>query len=274
MKLDSWTESLLQLLGTPRGLACLLDFFGDSITVREGCAVSALGMPPLLPKQCKALGCLPSAKVGRNWTADLTYHGAGRQKTKRGFLYDLSNQHLPPSVLTCCAVVSFRFGFRLEGEAFDEAVGEAAGFLLAGRTSGDIGQVIMRLAQASFFLLGLSPEDELGTTPKKTNCKDREEGDGNNDGILPWQVSGATNAPNTRGRDLFCLSSKSIQQGSKSQLPASRQSLHSGQTATPASCFTKHCTCPVCKLPFVQQHPHLSGVVENRINRGRTGWKC
>lgn len=203
VKLDSRTESLLQLLGTPRGLACLLDFFGESVTVREGCAVSALGTPPLLPKQCKALGCLPSAKVGRNRTADLTYHGAGRQKTKRGFLYDLSNRHLPPSVLTCCVVVSFRFGFRLEGEAFDEAVGEAAGFLLAGRTSGDIGQVIVRLAQASFFLLGLSPEDELGTTPKKTNCKDREEGDGNNDGILPWQVSGATNAPNTRGRDLF-----------------------------------------------------------------------
>lgn len=58
-----------------------------------------------------------------------------------------SLQLLPPSVLTCRrAVANFGFGFRLEGEALDEATGEAAGFLPGSGVGGNVGQVIVRLA--------------------------------------------------------------------------------------------------------------------------------
>lgn len=68
----------------------------------------------------------------------------GRQETRKRSLRNHSDGLLLPSVLTCCcAVASFGFGFRLEGEAFDEAAGEAAGFLPGGGVGGDVGQVIM-----------------------------------------------------------------------------------------------------------------------------------
>lgn len=68
----------------------------------------------------------------------------GRQETRKGSLRNVSDRLLPPSVLTsCCAIASFGFGFRLEGEALDEAAGEAASFLPGGGVGGDIGQVIV-----------------------------------------------------------------------------------------------------------------------------------
>jgi len=99
----------------------------------------------LLSKQCEVPEWLLSAKDARNWTAGHRgTSGVERRENRRQFLLNPSSWLLLHSVLTCCCVVtSFRFGFRLEGEAFDEAVGEAASFLLGGRTSGDVGQVIM-----------------------------------------------------------------------------------------------------------------------------------
>lgn len=141
---------LPQLLGPPQGLACHLDFLGECGGVgqsekakpRQTSSLS-LGSPPPLPKWRKALGCLPSAKVGRNWTA-VTDTTEWEDETRKGSLCSLSNRLLPPSILTCrCAVASFGFGFRLEGEALDEAAGEAASFLPGGGVGGDVGQVIM-----------------------------------------------------------------------------------------------------------------------------------
>lgn len=40
-------------------------------------------------------------------------------------------------------VTTFGFGFRLEGEAFDEAVREATSFLSGVGVGSDIGQVVM-----------------------------------------------------------------------------------------------------------------------------------
>lgn len=68
----------------------------------------------------------------------------GRQETRKQSLRNLSDGLLPSSVLTRrCVVTAFGFGFRLEGEAFDEAVREATGFLSGGGVGSDIGQVIM-----------------------------------------------------------------------------------------------------------------------------------
>lgn len=92
---------------------------------------------------------------------------------KRGSHAVLQTGSILPSVLThcCCAAIGFGFWFRLERETLNETARKTPRFLPSSRAGAGIGEVIMRLAQTSFLLFVLPPEDEFGTTSKKADCR-------------------------------------------------------------------------------------------------------
>lgn len=79
-----------------------------------------------------------------------------------------------PSVCRTAFALAFRW---TEGEAFDEAAGEASGFLAptggagsCGRVVVQVGHVLVRLAEARVLLPVSSAEQELCATPEEAHC--------------------------------------------------------------------------------------------------------
>lgn len=66
--------------------------------------------------------------------------------------------------------VAIGLGFGFEGKTLDEAAGEAAGLLADTGGGCGIGEVVVRLAQASFLLSRPSAEDELCAAAQEAHC--------------------------------------------------------------------------------------------------------
>lgn len=109
-------------------------------------------------------------------TGVVVRHGVGRAGQQRGLLRAPLARAASGLVHgQRAAAVGLRLGPGLEGEALEQAPGEAAGLLPGGRAGSGVGQVVVGLAEPSLLLLVLPPEDEFGAASQKVHCERRSQ---------------------------------------------------------------------------------------------------